>query len=1526
MAKQKILWPVLPNGYGKPGRLRASIVVSPRLTPESANEQTLGAFDEWLDWPRTLSNMSFEVEINGQALEVKVATNPDSDLWRSVFPTDTFVEGFQFKDMSLPRLHSYQVRAIMNFTRRHYGTLAAAPAPDKLPQLLPFDQADSALTNMLGELGIDRSTVMREFERAYNAERPHAPIHSGFERFFGSKEQRDKLDQTINRQLFGAEADLNAPIAARKPRAFNPNSSNYPTSLFATRAEFDFYQANRFYSRVENKPDYLRYPDRTQVPPPPAQPKFDFHRKVAALADMPQILRALGLIIDIEFKTPAPFPLGTMRLLPKLLPNHVLNQTDVTPVVAISLYADRFTMRARNSEEIERGQLRLTDTNDRYANEKHLFDLSQVDPDGAALKTVNQTISLLRTLVQRLPAQMQESSPDSVIYAQAAYTTPNDTGLAALRSGGLALSRHGRALRTAQQSLNAAQLNQQIESNATPAPLFAEDVLRGYRVDIDDGNWRSLMQRVGSYRLQDGTPIAMPEEVDEGYVKGASTTSNENDDNNHYLHETLFKWNGWSLAVPRPGRTLVPVADADNAAQGERVTEVKDEAKQGSGIIAQFRVAPGSLPRLRFGRGYRMRARCVDLAGNSINIKEGDDNYASERVRYQRFEPLDPPVVVLDAKVSEGESIEHLVVRSNFDSDPAAYLQTEPFSSTREDFFEYRDFAARHFAPPKTSQLMAETHGAFDAAIGQPANSAQVQEGYDIAAREAGSLQDVTSGQVELVTPPSARGVTKADLPIAAPSETNPSGDRLSGGQYFVHREAQLVVPYLPDVAAGGVVFRGLPGVSAEGALGEGARIERLPNQELVLIVDYDQAWPDARGLRLHVVERGAALDASVCAEAFADDGAPSWDAQARVLTVFLAKGRIARVRYASVPRKDTLDHFGVLDWIENAAQRDNAWRYALAGSHWMIAPHRDLTLTHATQQPVCAPQFLLIATSRAMGATNARLRTQVRLHGPSTGQVEVLGEWSEWIDDLAEPAPRRIAASVRLAPVRLPENFKNVFDLGEIAAPNGLADKQVRGDVHEFGDTKFRLIRYRLVATTRFREFFPVKLTDEVKNLIREGDPFDGINVKFGSGDDPGAPVLPDAGAAKFGVMVRASARPVAPKIQYVLPTFGWSRQFPAADGSYVSSRRGGGLRVYLERPWFSSGDGELLGVALPTQAMAQLPNTAKPFVTLWGVDPLFNSGITANWPRPTAFPRGVYSEHNVWLEEFGANVDIAGHRVEWDGANRRWFCDIDISLASYFPFVRLALVRYQPNALAQARISQVALAEFAQVAPHRNLYVQPAADGTALGVKVYGLAPETGSVKAPQGEQIWIGLSFSPSIPTGDAHKNRIEAVLQTRDAQIDSDLAWHDVPGTAVWADATPQGGAPSVLTPVTDLGVALGATSVASPRLEETGVFAVAGTAPSRPTLLAGVVLGAAGGVTAAQVEITPGASAQLAPIFDRSVAIPANLADQPLRLMVREYERYYSDRIERANLGGTPHDRIAVDERLVYAEIIPLRGS
>src|SRR5262249_41356532 len=58
-------------------------------------------------------------------------------------------------------------------------------------------------------------------------------------------------------------------------------------------------------------------------------------------------------------------------------------------------------------------------------------------------------------------------------------------------------------------------------------------------------------------------------------------------------------------------------------------------------------------------------------------------------------------------------------------------------------------------------------------------------------------------------------------------------------------------------------------------------------------------------------------------------------------------------------------------------------------------------------------------------------------------------------------------------------------------------------------------------------------------------------------------------------------------------------------------------------------------------------------------------------------------------------------------------WFADIEIDAgATYFPFVKLALVRYQPSSLKGLEISRVVQADFIQMASDRTLSLTFPAD----------------------------------------------------------------------------------------------------------------------------------------------------------------------------------------------------------------------
>jgi hypothetical protein len=129
---------------------------------------------------------------------------------------------------------------------------------------------------------------------------------------------------------------------------------------------------------------------------------------------------------------------------------------------------------------------------------------------------------------------------------------------------------------------------------------------------------------------------------------------------------------------------------------------------------------------------------------------------------------------------------------------------------------------------------------------------------------------------------------------------------------------------------------------------------------------------------------------------------------------------------------------------------------------------------------------------------------------------------------------------------------------------------------------------------------------------------------------------------------------------------------------------------------------------------------------------------------------------------------VDVAGFAPQFDKARGLWFADLTIDLAdvaAYSPFVRLALVRYQPHALDDARISRVVLAGFAQLTPDRSALVtaDPHHPRT-LRLVVSGVAPRGPAPTGPAAEK--------PARPT------HVRVRVQ-KPTTAGGELGWEDAP---------------------------------------------------------------------------------------------------------------------------------------------------
>ena len=1419
---ETVLWTCLPNGTmgtGAGQALKLSVLVSPRLTFPSADPNAvapLSDFPSFANWPDTLAKLMkagpFTVQVLSLAgaqtyqAELSAPSNdpgavPDPALWDAIFGTNgasTPVQSHSVEDFTKRFVLSYPAVRVRDTVQSLYQAVAIGSPSDfpstqdllssdgyglgnivvtsyqnnRNPSVLPLPTGPAFETflNSLkpqpppgvpagltakirivsdppppgGGFGsshpvIDVSWNAVSGATSYNLYRATAPdsaahvpaTTSGQETLYQGglggttyTEPGPFADQTTYfYQVTAVSANGESArsgevhvepypyqagprIATRlRPRAtgaaLNSFSDSPPPSSDYTQKQWDLLRLQVFHqartNRVEdptaatpptdaNGNPLYRKPQATQLgslpDPSTFQNTVDFHQRVSMLAKYPALMRRLGLIFDLNVTTGAlPAVAGVSLVTPLAAP-----VSNVTPVTVFT--GDGRPLPAGGAG-LSGGQLDLS------PNSQHT--LIELDIDGAASKVMTLTSSLLQSRIH----------PTT--------DTPPIAALASLRSAGLSLVETGRDKALVDKFGQAANLN----NSGSNAFLYAEDLVRGFRVDVSDdveSTWRSLVQRVGKYVVAN-TPLSLP--PDEGLMQLAATSpSNPPPDpmtgqktTDLYLHESLLTWNGWSLAAPRPFKA---VGDTGIEEPG---------TVPGLNLTASFMPQPGSLPRLRFGRKYRMQARVADLAGNGLAVGQGNPALATDPKLYARYEPVAAPLVVLRNPPTISESLYLAVIRSD---NNAPALDTTPTPETSE----------RHIAPPKTGEDLAEAHGMFDGPGGFDPNSYATIAQYG--------------------------DKSFSHISVLSPGSTQPS-------IYPIDPDAQAVLPYLPDPLSAGAALRFLPGVPASS----------------VTPVSFPGTWPTWQPFRM-ILQEGAF--------------GSHLNAGQRLLTVTLPKGESVTLRMSSylpgtapgnalgATPPAALELMGIWQWVENAAPATLAKLRALAlqGRHWMLTPYRDLRLVHAVQQPLLAPTFSAFAPFKSLGDTFATFSGMLACDGKTTSELDFQARWTEPYDNPGDPTNtqpdvERINGqkdAFRI-PLRFPLDALGRFPAGLVPSddngqtvaffdpvqrtvafnsipnpqpgvPNPFGTAIPR---HEFGDTKYRRVSYTPIGTTRFREYFPADV-----------DPTQPNNTGAGNLDFTRRQATPTT------VDILNSARPAAPKVLYVIPTFRVTGSGTTADPQV----RRGGLRVYLERPWYSSGDGELLGAVLwngtyhrffpiplsknkvqvGSKAISKpgpqigggggiisfpfiendLPNKFRPFVSQWGSDPIWTSNAPRALPDINAFTNvadtsaatanDAFDPTMLTLDELpGETVSVAPFAVAFDATRNLWYCDIDVDPQTfYFPFIRLALVRCQPRSVPNAHLSRVVLADFAQITPERAASVVPSGD--TLTVTVSGVS----------------------------------------------------------------------------------------------------------------------------------------------------------------------------------------------------------
>lgn len=346
----------------------------------------------------------------------------------------------------------------------------------------------------------------------------------------------------------------------------------------------------------------------------------------------------------------------------------------------------------------------------------------------------------------------------------------------------------------------------------------------------------------------------------------------------------------------------------------------------------------------------------------------------------------------------------------------------------------------------------------------------------------------------------------------------------------------------------------------------------------------------------------------------------------------------------------------------------------------------------------------------------------KVRIDRRSTGAFRCEASWDDY-----RPDGYSVDASGRVFSYAHPGDLARLFSVDLTKTPMGddlvdlLRDDEragLRSLSHTFADGRARELTLRLIGTSRFTGYFP-----------KVAAPEDGEVGRYERAS-------PDFNVSKYKAWTSCTFRPPTPDVDRILPTFDW---IDDRESRLITFERTSGLRIFLKRNWFASGQGEMLGLVFTE---AELGNVCEfdglgrfqEFLTRSGTDPAHLSGPDTGLvtpeppppppPRPTlvtpgptrisgyvgkpvvhqlrlakptpadGVPEGTVEVRKVRVAPFEPQFDkTSGH-----------YCDIGVDpAATYYPFIQLGLTRYQPHAAPGLELSHP-IARVVQAPPKRR------------------------------------------------------------------------------------------------------------------------------------------------------------------------------------------------------------------------------
>ena len=1286
MTDSRVIWTALPLGLDAQGHLRLTALASIRLRGTGA--LTLQNFDWIRNWTTLVDQASWHASFGQLSAELEREGQPQAagkDWWDQLFPASTPVNSHAFDDLSAATIVSYDPSKLQEVFLELYGTAAAAVSSQDLPSLAELGAAVSSDPN--------RQRLRDLWPDAHKPkpEKP-GPDHS---------KDRDRLpagypyDGPVARP---ASAPTQPVIPPLVPFA---GITNYLANGKAQAAigALDAYMAALrpdpdMLEKDKPKPNQalglLNAADGYQKKLDALKAEFDFHAKLSTLGQHAPLMRMLRLTVPLRSKAPITAKVTEAQKAGV----RVICDWNGGPYSADAL-PDGAPLTALGTG------LKAASRPDGYLTNGWL------DPVKAGLSAIQMDVEGATRKLQGLDAADAGTAKSEVEALSELTALPDelasdqDAGLPALRSQGFALTFAALDDRLRKTFDRAKALNDDLDG----APLAKKDLTEGPDIPglvVAGGHALYAEDLTRGFRidvLDQDAPNATWRSLHrrtENYAAGS-------------LKYTVVESEGLvrgALAQAGVGDDVSPVMVANPAlavwtgwslSVPHPAKVVGNEIGAGTADAPKPELLDPSNPE----SGLGLAVSHTDAKGLP-SLRYGRHYGFRVRAVDLAGQSLPPETVAATAPAIKAQRFDRL---DPIEPPVMAFVESpsdHPIAGEALHRLAIRSLAgdadgssrtSRRLAyPPRVAMDQAERHGKLDkdGRIDPAAYAVLAQKDHPLAA--------IPTGNVPLET---TDGVVDAD--VEAPEQR-------------IAPPGQLEPGYLPDPLSGKWVVKIEP-IRASG-------LSKATPETVVLAGD----WPNFKGLIV-------TLDAGPAGAVLSQNS----------LAVTLPPGEAVRISLSAVPPQPKA--FGVWNWANQPAFGPLGAPVIAAaetGQHWMLSPVRTLEVVHAVQKPVLAPTFGApvapggtpapwpVTTSRGAGAKAAGLSFASRVHLNSTRQIEVYADWKEPVDAIGPTGPTATphAAQSLVRPVT-DADFLNAAGDAPAAwiagQPVSTRDLAI-SDVQTFADARARLLSLKVAAVSRYREYMP--------KAVRE-DHTAGLKSPTALTDD-----------AVAHAWIPSAARPPAPIIVSVTPTFAWERDATPGAAKQSSHRGRPGYRVWLDRPWSITGFNEMLAVCSYVDITDKdifgtrlAEEDRKGLVTQWGLDPLFIAKVPTN-VNQVQFPRAVGSskaaparpaffatpEGQPWAEAFdglpdgflrnlvslpgrpGRRVFVSPHLVDWDPERKLWFCDIEIETDEvYMPFVQLALARYQPMSLyaqpEHALMAGIKSVDRIGVAPHADL-----------------------------------------------------------------------------------------------------------------------------------------------------------------------------------------------------------------------------